>query len=888
MLIWFVSVGLGFAQQISIPAQVVNVGQDFPIQYDIPETQPQRSYKLAIIPEGARTIPNGYSLYSPGPGVWRARAPLEPGDYRAVIALQDGDTPFQTIPFKVVFQPIPGAIRVSRTEVLSGESVSVNVSVPKNRHYPDLWVGLFELGRNMEEGGASVGDERRKYNRVGTDGRVGDLVMPRPAGEYELRLFDRSDGPYVLDRVRITVKLPPQPGVISLNKDTFEVGETVRVTVSSEASLNFSPWVGVFWPGDAEQKRPEVMREWDWLDKEARTWEFRAPQWEGTYEVRLFEENRFDHRYETDRIVFTVVASPQPNAIRLEKRTFAPGEDVRVPVRYDTSRGQYSSWVGLFSIPRDQGEGNAPQTVHRIDWDWVKNGEAATLRAPVWPGEYEIRLYDRDGRRYLLDRQTIKVVVEPVPEALELSSRSLDLGQPFTVTARLPEGRAYPSPVVRVFRKDTDTAEGGAGITPEVVQWNWVRGADPVGFNGITRHGTYIVRLYDRGDYGFLLDEEEFEVAPRMPENAVSTNKTVYRTGEKIAITVALPANRVTSNTMVGLFVEPENREGHASAQRHRIDYAWIRPDQTRYELAAPSIVGSYHVLVLDRDNYGYELGRVAVQVISDGVDVMRISKRSFAPGEVIRIQTRIPPDRRLYSPQVRLMRSSFQMEGGVIGVEVPVRSRAVSASEGETFELTAPNAPGKYELRYYDRNAPWFILDIEEFMVQGDPGASAPREYVRLTPMPGEGRVTPAALPRPATPGPVNAGEGGDTPTSGDEAEAPNAPSEGADDTGATPSENADAEGDTSGAPAAEDAATPPRLIVEALTPAGMQPVTEIRPGDSFRVRVEYAKAPDSAPPSVSVSAAGGAAMELALRPSDQAGRFVTDVARIPLATGE
>ena len=888
--LWLITAGLAFGQQISIPGQVAEVGQLFPITFETPEADSPRNHTIQIVTgDGGRTMAS-FDIFGARTGVWNARAPMDPGEYRAVITQRDSTTPLQAFPFRVVFQPTPGALQVSRTQVESGGSVTVNVRVPDTRVYPNLWVGLFNLGRNIDPGGATIGDERLKYNAVNSEGSAGTVSLPRYPGFYELRLFDRQNGPYVLDRVRIEVTSPPQPGVISLNKDTFEVGERVRVTVSEDASLYFSPWVALFWPSDPQGTRPDTRRNWQWLNLEERVLDFVAPAEEGQYEIRLFDEGRTGINYHLDTVAFNVIASPQPDALKLEKTEFAIGEAINVSIQYDTARGQYSSWVGLFSKPAAATEGNAQQSVHRMAWNWIKNGEATALRAPLWPGEYEIRLYDRDGRRYILDRETITVTVPPTPDVLRLSSERLDLGEPFSVTAALPDGRAYPSPVVRIYYKVDGPSAGGAEYSSDVVQWNWIKSNEPVEFRGMNQPGTYVVRLYDRGDYGYVLDETEFVVEQRPLENALTTGKTAYRTGETISIRASVPDSRVFGSPIIELLQASGPYEGVAPVHRVREGYVWYQRGQADYSLQAPSTVGTFDVVFYDRQSYGYVLGRTQIQVYSDAADALRINKRSYAPGETIRVQTRIPPDRRLYSPQVRLMQSSFQLEGGVIGVEVPIQSRALNASEGETFDLQAPSAPGKYELRYYDRNNLFFILDIEEFEVTGGRSSDARRQYVRLSPMPGESQFTPAALPRSSTTSPDPDAPGADTTDDTAEpstAEDTTDPSNTGGDTPGT--DTADTTGDTPGeTPADAPTSSTPRLFVEALTPAGMQPVTQISPGDSFRVRVTYADPPQDQPPSVSVSAAGAAALDLPLRRDEAPGSFVTDIARVPVLSGE
>lgn len=832
------------AQEISVSSTTASVGQAISIRYDIPETDPQPHYKLAFIPEGQAQIPTTHSIYRAGAGQWQLETPLDPGSYRAVLALASDHVALAEVSVQVVFAPTPGALTVEKDAALAHETVRVSVRVPEGRRYPSLWVGLFSLGTNTPSGGASIADERLAWGSIDRETGAAQLSMPRWPGVYELRLFERPNGPYVLDRARITVTVPPMPGVVTTDKEVYEAGETVTITVSPEAQLFSETWLELYQPGF--EVSGGILRgrrlSWDWMNKQTRTWQLAAPADEGTYEVRLHEGGNREFRFQVAQTSFRVQVSPQPGAIKLTRTTFVIGERVEVPIGFDTTRGQYSPWVGLFDRTAAPTEGNAPRSVHRYEWHWVKNGGSATLTMPTWPGRYEFRLYDRGGRRYRLDTFEFEVVAPPLPEALALAKTEVDVGEAFTVTATLPAGRAYPDPYISITSIVAETSAGGAPRAEEPAQWNWVKSDTPVQFKGLPAVGRYKVRLYDRRTSGFLLDEEEFTVLVRPTPNAVTTDKDSYRTGEKIVVSVDLPAHRNLGSPFVSLHVDWGWGEGNAAMERHQMQFEWLRVGGGPYEFTAPSTPGSYELVATDRQYSGFELGRKKIEVVSDPANVIRINKRSFRPGETVRIQTRVPAGRGLYNPVVRLLRSSFVLEGGVLAVETPIKVHSVNQNAEVTFELTAPNEPGKYELRYCDRNSWFFVLDIEEFTVVADATPSTPREYARLTPMPGAGQVDPPRLTSaPATPA---------TPT-----------------TPTTPT--------TPGAPT---------IQIESMTPQGMQVVRELTPGATFRVRVSYSPPPDEAPPTVSVAVTGGAAMTLPLRAESTPGVFVTDIIRVPV----
>lgn len=883
------------AQDIAISAPRVEAGGSFAISFSIPETEPSQAYKLALIPLGAETIPSAHVVSNPGQGGWQFDAPQVPGNYQAVIALLSSERPLQALPVEVVVTPTPGALSLSKNTFLGMETAEVTATLAAGRRYPNPWVGLFAVGQNTPIGGASIGDERLGWHWVQGDGTPVKFTMPRWPGVYEFRLFDRSEGPYVLDRLRVTVKPPPQPGVIGLDKDTYEVGAQVSVTVSGDAQLFAQPWIALTREGRAEGggQLLEQRLHWDWLNRDTRVWQFAAPSTEGRYEVRLYDgDGQF--YFEMDRQAFEVIAKPEDGAIKLAKTTFNVGEVIDIAVAYGTERGQYSSWVGLFELVPAATGGNAPKSVHRYGWEWVGNNAETKLTAPVWPGQYELRLYDRDGRHYLLDRQTITVVVPPVPEALTLSARQLSIGQPLQVSTTLPEGRAYPSPWISITRLEPATSTGGAGITPRASEWHWARTDQPVTFKGLPHPGRYRVRLFDREGGGYILDDEELEVTVPVLANAVRSDKPQYRTGEKISVSVDLPAERQFGGAFVGLYINEDTGGQGIDYGRNRIGHHWIAVDGGPYVFDAPSTEGTYQIIAFDRENGGYELGRTSVQVGATPVNLLRISGRSFQPGAVIRLQTRVPEGLRLYDPIVKMMHSSYRLENGALAAEVPINSRHVNRSEGETFEVAAPQTPGKYEFRFYDRGGYFYILDIEEFEVAALGPEAAQRSPERLTPMPGEGRrVAPR---QPETSQPTEGGPA--TETSEDDPAATPEPEDGdtAPENGGNPTpetSDSDSPSDpTSDEPIdnAADDLTPdgPKLQIEALTEYGLQSVDEIAPGASFRVRVYYPLPPKEAPKSVQVALQGGQSMTLPLKADKNAGVYVTDVVRVPLSEGD
>src|SRR5690606_7768975 len=175
--------------------------------------------------------------------------------------------------------------------------------------------------------------------------------------------------------------------------------------------------------------------------------------------------------------------------------------------------------------------GGAAIADRRIAWHRVKDGDIATFTAPSLPGEYEVRLYDRDEARYILDQRKIAVYVDPTPGALSLSKRTFVVGEAITLSVDLPEGRYLSYPWVGLFDPSREVS-GGAERARVRLAWERVSRDGTITFQAPNVPGHYEFRLYDRDGDGFVLDTITFDVvAPPVP-GALSIEKDTYVVGE--------------------------------------------------------------------------------------------------------------------------------------------------------------------------------------------------------------------------------------------------------------------------------------------------------------------------------------------------------------------
>lgn len=879
-LLWALPV---WAQGLELPGRQFPIGVEIDIAVTLPELEGRPTFELGFAPRGSARFEGRERVHEPGRTVTRVRLPDDPGPWDVVLRPAGGD-PVRILPIELFFRPVPGALSVSANRVSAGEAVTVSATIPDGVWRDSPWVGLFSTGQNAS-GGASIADERLRWEWLPRDGAPLSIRMPPWKGTYEIRLFDRSGGAYVLDAARVEVIEDPAPGIMSLNQDLYEIGAPVTVTVKLDKDRFFdAPWVGLF---DLAQDTPggapirEVRLGWEWLDRKTMQVTFTAPAHPGEYELRVAPSGG-EWRRILDRVRFRTQVTPQPGALGVAQTDFVVGQTMTVPVALRPGHFNGGAWVGLFDLHDEPAPGQARRTVVRQGWEWVpRGGEPVTFRAPAWPGRYELRLYDRSGAYYLIDRHEFTVTAPPTPGAIQVAQSRVMIGQPIGVTVTLDPDRYYSSPYLALKRIRDPSVPGGAETTDENVGWSRFRSGERVELNAVDWPGDYEIRLYDRDNAGFVLDTVAVQVvAPPAPE-AVALDRETYAPGQPMAISVTLPEGRYFNGGHLSITNQPgEERADLAQWDAYQMGWARVSREATEYTLNAPLVQGNYDLTLYDRDHHSTVLAQVPFRVEVPPRDLLRVQRRDYRIGEVIRLQTRWPEGLALFAPGVALYRSGGVLPGGGVAVEQPITSRRVQQGEN-TMELPALDRPGRYELRFYDREDRFYILDIEEFTVT-DPSLPSPRldQPLRLTPMPGEGRE--AALPPLVTPTPP-----GTTPADapGDERRAEGDQPEGTD-TPANPETPEAGEGDDTGdSPAADDQDQAKLVSLQVMVQGsnGLEPASRLEPGQSFVLRARYSADPKAESLSASVDLGGGA-VSVPLYPDGSGTGYASGVMRVPV----
>ena len=537
-------------------------------------------------------------------------APADPGTYE--FRLFDRDAwryVLDRAAVKVVLPPTPGAMALEKKVFTIGEPLNLQVQLEKGRHYGNAWIGLFRSQREAPGGGIVRGG-RLTWQRVNTKTEQLAFTTPDSPGLYEFRLYDRDDWHYVLDSIAFEVIVPPTPGVMSLPKDTFTIGESIPLRVKLEQGRYYgNAWIGLYRseravPGGAKIERDRLTYQRVNIKTDALN--FTAPPDPGDYEFLLFDRDA--GQYGLDRLTFKVEVPPTPGVMSLAQDTFIIGESIPLRVKLEPGRYYGNAWIGLYRKDREAaGGGSVVRRRHTYQRVNTKT-EQLTFTAPNGPGDYQFRLYDRDASHYLLDTLDFKVTVPPTPGVLSLSKDTYVTGEPLRLAVGLRAGRYYGNAWVGLYRKSWKT-ENGAGV--QYGRLGYQRAnleTEALDWTAPDWPGEYEFRLFDRDAGHFLIDSVGFKVTATPQSGLLSVQKSRYRPGELVRVRVRLPENRTNGSAWVELARSGHAINGGALGDEYNIKSFRVGKDSPALAFEAPREAGPYELRFYDRDGSSYIL----------------------------------------------------------------------------------------------------------------------------------------------------------------------------------------------------------------------------------------------------------------------------------------
>ncbi len=496
---------------------------------------------------------------------------------------------------------------------------------------------------------------------------------------------------------------------LSISQTRYRIGQTI--SVQSET------------PTDEDWKMPHfaVFNEdgtrhtyFDLPKRGQGTKDFDGPITAGNYEIRAIS---------TDDVVlirlpFQVIAVPTPGALSVNVKEPLIGTKLQVRVNAPKETFSRNPWVGMYAIDRESGRGPL-----RLAAQSIKNlNSTVEFTLPNYSANLEFRLFDRDGGSYQLDALMLRSRAVSAPGSLKLSKKAFSIGEPVPVSLNVPE-KVYLEPNNNAWVGLYDVSrlqENQANVLgPPRLSFHYVNSHQgSLTFDVPPMSGTYELRLYDRYSGTLLLDAVRFTMSAKLASGSLTAASPKVNMGQKFTARLAVPDDIYLDRwAHVSFHVVDGGAATRELAPRLGKQYL---PDQKtkgrNAELAftAPEYPGKFELRLYDRDNEGILLAYAPVEVVGKTAPgALQISKDSYAPGEVMEITVRPPPDIALFRwAQVTLhpvpgLGRDFRTN------DAPRLTRGYVDGKTRVATLTLPNLPGRYEVRLYDReNTAFHLLD--------------------------------------------------------------------------------------------------------------------------------------------------------------------------------
>ncbi len=185
---------------------------------------------------------------------------------------------------------------------------------------------------------------------------------------------------------------------ISLEKQTFAPGEEIRLTFKAP-KYEENGWIGIIpsnVPHGSEATNDEYDLDYQYLDGQTSgVMIFIAPGQEGSYDFRMHDTD--GDGKEVTYTTFNIKIVIEGASLKIEKETFAPGEEIKVEFEAPPVFGA-GAWIGI--IPSDIPHGSESKNdEHDIDYHYIEKRTSGMMffTAPEEPGEYHIRMHDTDN-----------------------------------------------------------------------------------------------------------------------------------------------------------------------------------------------------------------------------------------------------------------------------------------------------------------------------------------------------------------------------------------------------------------------------------------------------------------------------------------------------------
>lgn len=532
-------------------------------------------------------------------------------------ASDENDRAIAELPIGLVVTPAPGAIRLEggRDQPI-GSKGRVTLNVPAGFYQNQPWIGLWSINRT---GGRSP--YRVQWWRAKDLKSPLSIEIPVQAGDYELRLYDRDEVFYQLDTLAFRAVVVPAPGALKIAKREYLLGEPVEVLVDVPENVYLHPgdaWVGLYDISRAEKMSADAPPRitYQWVKKKGERLRFTPPDVVGSWELRLYDRNSSPYRLDVTRFVTRQVDAP--GSLKTPANPITVGSEFKVALGIP-SHVHLGNWayVSLHHIDGGVARGEVAPQLQKHYVSRTNRNVEVTFTAPDYPGQFQVRLYDRENNGFLLDASPVQVVVHRSPGALSLGKGQFAPGERIVATVRLAEGvRLFSYPTVGLY----PVARRGMDARPDDLTQLAHAYVDAksmtVTLTAPVIPGRYQARLFDREATFNRLDSVVFEVAQPPARGALSSPPTGVA-GSELSVNFSVPSGvYLGSWSGVWLYEPKKTVAGGAWADERSLAKAYLGESRSgAVKIRLPGTPGRYELRLYDRENDGLILDQTVVEV---------------------------------------------------------------------------------------------------------------------------------------------------------------------------------------------------------------------------------------------------------------------------------
>lgn len=187
---------------------------------------------------------------------------------------------------------------------------------------------------------------------------------------------------------------------------------------------------------------------------------------------------------------------------------------------------------------------------------------------------------------------------------------------------------------------------------------------------------------------------------------SLDLDRKSYLPGERITVTFQTAG--LASDAWAGIVPSKIPHGSESENDRHDISYQYIRnATSNSMTFEAPSTPGSYDVRLHDTDNDGREVASVSFEVVAPdlGAAALSIEKKSFIPGEVVKVRFEVP-EGLPRNAWVGIVPSSIRHGEEATNDQHDVAFQYLELRVRGTLDFNAPAVAGSYDFRLHDTDS--------------------------------------------------------------------------------------------------------------------------------------------------------------------------------------